>query len=149
MKKVKVVMTKHVLFLEFIQSIGRFIFFFYLGNHCALIGIGAMNTRSLGDQILWKGIRKLGFVSGISYGCIHGGEVYCSLQQTSWMPTGILKQRTLIPLMVITVVPLVSVETEGSYFWYEIWDLFIMHKNILSGFFFCICFSPSLFFVVL
>lgn len=28
------------------------IFFFYLGNHCALIGIGAMNTRSLGDQIL-------------------------------------------------------------------------------------------------
>lgn len=128
---------KHVLFLEFYAKYWEiFNFFFYFGNPCALIGTSAMNSSSLGDQILWKGIRKLGFVSEISYGCIHGREVYCSLQQTSWMPTGILKQRTLIPLMVITVVPLVSVETEGSYFWYEIWDLFIMHKNILSGFFY-------------
>lgn len=104
---------KHDLFLEFYESIGR-LFFFYLGNPCALISINAMNSSSSGDQILLKGIRKLGFVSEISYGCIHGREVYCSLQQTSWMPTGILKQRTLIPLMVVTVVPLVSVETEGS-----------------------------------
>lgn len=117
---------KHILFLEFYAKyweIGLFGFFFYLGNLCALIGISAMNSSSLGDQILWKGIRKLGFVSEIS--CIHGRKVYCSLQQTSWMPTGILKQRTLIPLMIITVVPLVSVETEGSYFWYEIWDFLL------------------------
>lgn len=37
--------------------------------------------------------------------------------------------------MVIAVVSLISVETEGSYFWYEIWDLFIAHKTIVSGFF--------------
>lgn len=36
--------------------------------------------------------------------------------------------------MVIVVVSLVSVETEGSYFWYEMQDLFIKHKNILNVF---------------
>lgn len=46
------------------------------------------------------------------------------------MPTGILKQRTLVPLMLIAVGPLVSVETGGSYFWYDIWELFIIHEDI-------------------
>lgn len=48
--------------------------------------------------------------------------------------------------MAIAVVSLVSVETEGSYFWYEIGDIFIMPKNILSGFLYLL---HSFFFVVL
>jgi len=77
-------------FQNFIQRIGRIL---ALENYCALIGIGAMNISSLSNQLLWKDIRKLGFVSGICHGSIQRRKVHCSLQQISWMPTGILKQR--------------------------------------------------------